>query len=82
MGYSPVRACSKAIGNQTQGLDWPETIQNGRMEESDFPVLKRDALLLQRGCSGTKVIQDDDCWMRTESDKAGVAPGNEEGRKG
>lgn len=77
-----MRACSKAICDQTQGFDWPETIQNGKKEESDSPVLKLEALLLQRGCSGTKVIQDYDCWRMMESDKVGVAPGNEEGRTG
>lgn len=75
-GCSPVRPCNRAICNLQQAPDWLEVILNGRKEEGGCSVLKRQTLLLQWGHSDTKAVQGYDL------DKAGVAPGSEEGRKG
>lgn len=83
----------RAIGKQTHGLDWLGRILAGNKEGLDWPVLVQELLhlhllllllLLLPRCwySDTKTAPGCDGWGLMGSDKAGVAQGNEEGKRG
>ena len=82
-----MKVCGKTVGTQTNGPDWLERILAGKKEGLDWPVPAQDLLLLLllllllRWYSDTETIPGCDWRRLVGSDKAGVAPGNGEGRR-